>query len=483
MLSERFYGVINMLFSSITFIYLFLPLVLFLNYVVFKKNRTRQNTALLVASLAFYAWGEPVFVFVMIASIVVNWLLGLKIDKAREDGKKARVFLILAIAFNLGLLFVFKYLAFTLEVIKRLSDARWPVPTIALPIGISFFTFQAMSYVIDVYRGKGKAQSDLLCVGLYISFFPQLIAGPIVRYETIAEEITGRTESLDDLFDGFARFVVGLSKKVLLANSFAILADQAFAAVTNGSGFSVVFGWLGAVSYTLQIFFDFSGYSDMAIGLGRMFGFHFLENFNYPYISTSITDFWRRWHMSLGTWFRDYLYIPLGGSRSGKRRQILNLFIVWLLTGLWHGANFTFIAWGLMYFVLLAVEKSTGFHKKQGAVLNIFKWLYTIVFVVIGWVLFRSDSIADAVIYLRAMFGLNGNPFCDTVAASWLSQYKLTLALGVFFSTPLLKNAFQKWKNNNACNVIKAFGLIAVFVLSVASLVSSAYNPFIYFNF
>ena len=307
-----------MLFSSTTFLYLFFPIVIIIYYTILRTSRLLQNVFLLGASLAFYAWGEPKFVFVLMVSISVNWLLGLIIDKNRENKTAAKLIVGIDIAFNLGLLFVFKYLTYTGSLLQSIAGIDLHVPKITLPIGISFFTFQAMSYVIDVYRQTGEVQTNLLYVGLYISFFPQLIAGPIVRYETIADEIKNRKESLTDFFDGFARFVVGLSKKVLLANSFAILADRVFDAARAGDSISVLFGWLGAVAYSFQIFYDFSGYSDMAIGMGRMFGFHFLENFNYPYISTSITGFWRRWHISLGTWFRDYLYIPLGGSRCSK---------------------------------------------------------------------------------------------------------------------------------------------------------------------
>ena len=310
-----------------------------------------------------------------------------------------------------------------------------------------------------------------------------MIAGPIVRYETIADQIKNRKETVDDFFDGFARFVVGLSKKVLLANSFAILADQAFDGVKNGDDISVLFGWLGAIAYTLQIFFDFSGYSDMAIGLGRMFGFHFLENFDYPYISTSITEFWRRWHMSLGTWFRDYVYFPLGGSRCSKGRNIFNLFVVWFLTGLWHGANYTFILWGLVYFVLLVIEKLTGIHKKHGKVLNVFKWMYTILFVVLGWVLFRAESIGDAAQYLGSMFGLTGNAFSDGMFTGWLVQNSILLVIGIVLCTPVFRWLKEKTKNSNLVGFAKAGGLICLFVLCVASLVSISYNQFIYFNF
>ena len=472
-----------MLFSSTTFLYLFLPIVLFFNFIVFQKSRLLQNIFLLFASLFFYAWDEPKFVLVMIASIIINWFFGLLVSKKRDNKRISRLLIGLDVAFNLAILFVFKYLTFTGNIIDSIFGTHLPIPNIALPIGISFFTFQAMSYVIDVYREKGEVQTNILYVGLYISFFPQLIAGPIVRYETIADQIKNRKETIDDFFDGFARFVVGLSKKVLLANSFAILADQTFDAAKNGDSISVMFGWLGAIAYTLQIFFDFSGYSDMAIGLGRMFGFHFLENFDYPYISLSITEFWRRWHMSLGTWFRDYLYFPLGGSRCSKGRNIFNLFVVWFLTGLWHGANFTFIVWGLMYFVLLVIEKLTGIHKKNGKVLNIFKWLYTILFVILGWVIFRAESIGDAMYYLGSMFGLTGNVFADGMFTGWFTQNMILLAIGIVLCTPLFRWLKEKTKNSNIVGFAKAGGLICLFVLSVASLVSSSYNPFIYFNF
>ena len=472
-----------MLFSSTTFIYLFLPIVILIYFTILRKRRLLQNIFLLGASLVFYAWGEPKFVFVMLASIVINWLFGLIIDKQRENKTLSKIVIGLDICLNLGLLFVFKYFNFTGSIVQSLTGIDLHIPQIALPIGISFFTFQAMSYVIDVYRQKGEVQTNLLYVGLYISFFPQLIAGPIVRYETIANEIKNRKETADDFFDGFARFVLGLSKKVLLANSFAVLADQAFNTVKSGGTVSVLFGWLGAIAYTFQIFFDFSGYSDMAIGMGRMFGFHFLENFDYPYISTSITEFWRRWHISLGTWFRDYLYIPLGGSRCSKWRNILNLLIVWTLTGIWHGANLTFIVWGLMYFVLLVIEKTTGIINKKGKVLNAFKWLYTIFFVIIGWIVFRADTLSDAVIYLKTVFGLNGNTFSDGLFTGWFSQNVILLIIGGLLSTPVFKWLTNKAKGNAAAKWIGVVGLCGLFVLSVASLVSNSYNPFIYFNF
>ncbi len=472
-----------MLFSSITFLYFFLPAVLIFYYVVFRKSRVLQNIFLLIASLFFYAWGEPKFVLVMCASIVINWLLGLLVSKNRHRNKACKLIITIDVICNLGLLFVFKYLTFVGNIVSGFVSGGLQIPDIALPIGISFFTFQAMSYVIDVYRQKGEVQTNILYVGLYIAFFPQLIAGPIVRYETVADEIKNRKETLDDFFNGFARFIMGLSKKVLLANSLGILADQAFNAVEKGSTISVMFGWLGAIAYAMQIFFDFSGYSDMAIGLGRMFGFHFLENFNYPYISSSISEFWRRWHISLGTWFRDYLYFPLGGSRVSKCRNVLNLFIVWSLTGIWHGANYTFIIWGLMYFVLIAMEKLTGFDKIKAKSIAWLKHIYTLFFVLIGWVFFRSTTVLDAFDYIKSMFGLNANPFVDGTFYGWLIQNGILLTISTVLCTPLFKKIGEKTSNSVIMGCLTTAGLFLLFVISVATLVSSSYNPFIYFNF
>ena len=472
-----------MLFSSTTFIYIFLPTVVIVYYLLLKNHRNAQNIFLLIASLLFYAWGEPKFVFVMMASILFNWLAGLMIDRKRENSSAVKLVVCIDVIFNPGLLFVFKYLGFTCSLLNLIPGIDLTIPRITLPIGISFFTFQAMSYVIDVYRQKGEVQTNLLYVGLYISFFPQLIAGPIVRYETIADEIKNRKETLDDFYDGFARFTLGLAKKVLLANSFAILADQSFNAIKTGTTISVMMGWLGAIAYALQIYFDFGGYSDMAIGLGKMFSFHFLENFDYPYISKSITEFWRRWHISLGTWFRDYLYIPLGGNRCSKKRNIFNLFVVWLLTGIWHGANLTFITWGLMYFILLFIERETGIIKKNGKMINVFKWLYTSFFVLMGWIIFRAESMGDAFIYLKSIFGLNNNSFIDSTFTGWFTQNIILLVIGIIACTPLFRNISEKSDRSLVLKILKVLGLCCLFALSVASLVSSSYNPFIYFNF
>ena len=469
-----------MVFSSNVFIFLFLPVVLILYYNPLFKSTAFRNTVLLISSIFFYAWGEPAFVLVMLGSIVLNWLFGLGVDKYRlENVKKSRFFVALSVITNIGILFVFKYLTFTLKNIDLLFSAKLDTLDITLPIGISFFTVQAMSYVIDVYRGDGGVQKNPLNVALYISFFPQLIAGPIVRYRTVAEQINSRSVDFDSFSNGVYRFMTGFCKKVLIANNVASVADIAFDAEAP----SVALAWLGALAYTLQIFFDFSGYSDMAIGLGKMFGFTFLENFDYPYTSKSITEFWRRWHISLGTWFRDYVYIPLGGSRVSKPRLVLNLFAVWMLTGIWHGANWTFFLWGFMYFVLLTVEKLTGFNKKIGFLGHI----YTLFFVIIGWVIFRSDSIGSAFVYLKTMLGLGGSALIDGKAAMYLSYYKVYLAAGVLCSFPIINKLREKIKPgeklSKAFSVISGVILLALFIIAVSFAVKKAYNPFIYFNF
>ena len=346
-----------MLFSSTVFLFFFLPVTVGIYYVL---DRKFKNYWLLITSLLFYSWGEPKFIFVMLGSIFMNYLFALLVDKFRENKKAARFILTLTCIWNIGIFFVYKYLNFTIDNINHLFGQNIPLTNIVLPIGISFFTFQAMSYVIDVYRKNGKVQKNPFNVALYITFFPQLIAGPIVRYETVADEINFRKETLDDFYSGIKRFVVGLCKKLIISNSVAVIADFVFD-TEDLTQISVLAAWAGAVCYTLQIYFDFSGYSDMAIGLGKMFGFHFNENFDYPYASASVSEFWRRWHISLGTWFRDYVYFPLGGSRvKSKARLVFNLFVVWMLTGIWHGASWNFVLWGVYFFVILAAEKQIG---------------------------------------------------------------------------------------------------------------------------
>ena len=468
-----------MLFSSSVFLFLFLPLVLLVYYLPLRKWRQGQNVFLLVASLFFYAWGEPWFVLIMIASILANYGFGLWVARAKGAGRSTRAPLIAAAAANLGLLFVFKYLTFVMGIANRLG-AGLVIPGIELPIGISFFTFQALSYVLDVNRGRGMVQRSPLKVGLYISFFPQLIAGPIVKYETVAKEIDDRRESWTDFSAGLCRFGVGLAKKVLIANQLAAVADRAFG--MGGVGLSAGFAWLGALCYTFQIYFDFSGYSDMAIGLGRMFGFHFLENFNYPYISRSITEFWRRWHISLSTWFRDYVYFPLGGSRVESRsRHIRNLFVVWLLTGIWHGANWTFVAWGLFYFVLLVLEKYAGLGRGWPGWC---KWLFTFLMVNFAWVLFRADSLPAASHYLQAMFGL-GKGGWDSLCTFCLRENWPVLLAAAVFSAPAAPLAGRRLARRDgwAAGAGYALVLLGLFAVSASFIIKGTYNPFIYFNF
>ncbi|MBQ8576186.1 MAG: MBOAT family protein [Clostridia bacterium] len=466
-----------MVFSSTTFLFLFLPAVLILYYNPIIKSLAFRNAVLIVSSIFFYAWGEPFFVLLMLASIMLNWLFGLGVARFKDTSlTKAKAFVALSVVVNIGMLFVFKYLTFTLENINALFGSNLDTLNIALPIGISFFTFQAMSYVIDVYRGNGAVQKNPFNVALYISFFPQLIAGPIVRYETIAEQINFRKENFDDFSNGVYRFMLGFIKKVLIANNVAAVADEIF----GSSEMSVSTAWIGAVAYTLQIFFDFSGYSEMAIGLGKMFGFHFLENFDYPYISKSITEFWRRWHISLGTWFRDYVYFPLGGSRVKKSRHILNLFVVWFLTGVWHGANWTFIVWGLLYFVLLTFEKLTNFPQK----IKFFSHIYTMLFVIIGWVLFRAESISEALTYLKTMFGFSGAEVFDDKALFFLDNYKFYLVAGLLASFPIIPKLKEKIKvNETVYSVVATVAVLVMFIISLTFTIKGSYNPFIYFNF
>ncbi|MDR1352940.1 MAG: MBOAT family protein [Treponema sp.] len=467
-----------MVFSSSVFLFLFLPLVLIGYFNPIFRGRRFKNYFLLLVSLGFYTWGEPLFVAVMLVSIGVNWLLGMRIARYEKRGRR-KCLLVVAVVYDVALLVVFKYLSFISRTLGLLlHDDRLSL-AIALPIGISFFTFQIMSYVFDVYYKRAEAQKNCLDVALYIALFPQLIAGPIVRYQTVAEELTGRVETPEDFTRGMSRFIMGLGKKLLLANYAGFVADKLFEQTGNLSAASA---WLGAAAYALQIFFDFSAYSDMAIGLGRIFGFHFLENFNYPYMATSITDFWRRWHISLSSWFRDYVYIPMGGSRVSRGRSFFNLLILWLLTGLWHGANWTFIAWGLFYFLLIAFERVTGISllKKPGA----FSRIYTLFFVIIGWALFRSESITLAVQYVGAMFGVGSRGLIDETFWYYFANGKWLLLAGILLSTPFVPFCKQKiGVTNRVYQSISAFGLAALFCLSLVVCIKATYNPFIYFNF
>jgi D-alanyl-lipoteichoic acid acyltransferase DltB (MBOAT superfamily) len=469
-----------MVFSSSVFLFLFLPLVLIGYFNPVFRGRKFRNYFLLLASIGFYAWGEPFFAAVMLISIVINWLLGMGIARQESRGKR-KALLAVAVVYDVSLLAVFKYLSFISRTIGLLLPNDRLSLDIALPIGISFFTFQIMSYVFDVYYKKAEAQKNCLDVALYIALFPQLIAGPIVRYQTIAEELTGRVETPEDFTQGMSRFIIGLAKKLLLANYAGYIADKLFE--LNGN-LSVTSAWLGALAYSLQIFFDFSAYSDMAIGLGRVFGFHFLENFNYPYTAKSITDFWRRWHISLSSWFRDYVYIPMGGNRVSGGRALFNLLILWFLTGLWHGANWTFIAWGLFYFLLLVLERLTGIAKKPGA----FWRVCTLFFVMMGWVLFRAESLPLAAQYAGAMFGVGSAGLIDETFRYYFANGKWILAAGIVLSTPVVPLCKERIRASavipaRVYQAAAAVGLGALFCLSLLVCIKSSYNPFIYFNF
>ena len=461
-----------MVFSSGIFLFLFLPIVLLIYYNPLIRSRSFRNIFLFLASIIFYAWGEPVYVLLMLSSIVVNWLFG----RCIMAGKNSTVIAALAVVYNLAFLFVFKYLDFAITNCNNLLNLSIPLFGIELPIGISFYTFQAMSYVIDVKRKPELAQRSLLNVGLYIACFPQLIAGPIVRYETVAQQIRERTESWNDVTVGLRRFLWGLAKKVILANNLSKFADLAF----DGTELSTALAWLGAAAYMLQIYFDFSGYSDMAIGLGRMFGFRFDENFNYPYAASGITDFWRRWHISLSTWFRDYVYIPLGGNRVRPARHILNLFLVWLLTGIWHGANWTFILWGLIYFLLLMLEKYTPLKR----VPKLIGHLYTLLAVCLCWVLFRAASLSSALEYLKAMFGAAPLGIWDGNASIVLTNGFVYFLLGAILSFPIVPYFAKKtFVQKPAVQYLLAFFQLLAFLLTIGFILSSSYDPFIYFNF
>ncbi len=466
-----------MLFSSIEFIFLFLP-CFFIVYYLLKKT-SHRNIFLLLASLFFYAWGEHGYVFLMMFFIALNYLMAVIIDR----GWHPRAVLAFTVAANLLLIGFYKYADFFIGTFNSLFATSFPLPHIPLPLGISFFTFQTMSYVIDVYRGDTKVQKNILYLGEYVSSFPQLVAGPIVRYRTVAEEIGERGASLGDMAYGLRRFIFGLAKKVIIANNVAALCDTIFKGTPQEYG--AVGAWAGMLAYTMQIYFDFSGYSDMAIGMGRMMGFHFLENFNYPYVARSITDFWRRWHISLSTFFRDYLYIPLGGNRVKKGRWIFNLLVVWLLTGLWHGASWNFVAWGVYYGIILVVEKLLigKYLEKCGRVVQ---HVYTMFLVIVGWVIFRMESMGSILDVLSSMFGRNGAGSVSFFVSSQALQgkYALALLLAVLFCTPALtKTLFRKAETSVTAKVCLNAATVALLLISVLLLVSSSYNPFIYFRF
>lgn len=483
-----------MVFSSILFLFLFLPFTLSSYLLVGKRYR---NILLLFASLIFYAWGEGCYLLIMLISILINYSCGLLIDKHRGTNR-SRGYLIIGIVLNLGILAFFKYANFVVmnlnSILSGLGIGPLFLPPVHLPIGISFFTFQALSYVIDVYRKKAPVQRNILDVGLYISLFPQLIAGPIVRFSHIAKQIVSRTTSRANFAEGIRRFLFGLAKKVLIANPLGLVTDQIYslptAELTSG------LAWLGAVCYTIQIYFDFSGYSDMAIGLGRMFGFHFLENFNYPYICKSIREFWTRWHISMTTWFRDYLYIPMGGNRRGTLRTYFNLVTVFVLCGLWHGANWTYVIFGLYHGLFLVIERTT-IGRSIDALPLPFRHLYALLIIVVGLVIFRSESITGAISYIEAMFGFaDGSGVKHNTALFLTGKLKVELCMGVILSTPLypliirMKEAvLEKYPAKLGAGLglasnLVGFVMLAVLVYaSIISLAASVYNPFIYFRF
>ena len=453
-----------MTFSSLIFLTLFLPLFLLSYFVI--KNRKYRNFIILIFSLLFYAWGEPLYIFLILFSILVNYLLALLIDKKRE-----KKYLILAVAFNLGLLIYYKYTNFIIDIFNiNIKDFN-----VILPIGISFYTFQILSYVIDVYYKKVKVQKNIFYLGCYITFFPQLIAGPIVRYETIEDELSNRKETLENFQIGIRRFITGLGKKVLIADNVGYIATQVLQLEASSYGFiGVIFGML---AYSLQIYFDFSGYSDMAIGLGKMTGFNFLENFNYPYIAKSITDFWRRWHISLSSFFRDYVYIPLGGN---KKRHILNIMIVWSLTGLWHGASVNFIIWGMYYGLLLLIEK-LFLNKYLKKAPTIIQRIYTLVIVMIGWGIFKVTTFNEVKDLFSSMIFLNGLGDIKIISLTGVFNFKylLSFILGLILSTPIMPKLIKKINNQ----VLVDIGYILIFILCIIKIVVSSYSPFIYFRF
>ncbi len=466
-----------MVFSSTIFLCVYLPLVLLGYYICPKKGR---NLFLLIVSLVFYAWGEPKYVFLMMFSIVINFVFGLLMDKHRQNEKRLKLMLVLSVVIDLGLLSVFKYTDFIITNVNAVFNTGFDLLNIALPIGISFYTFQAMSYTIDVYRNDVRVQRNLIDFGMYITMFPQLIAGPIVRYSDVQDQLAERSVTSADFSEGIMRFVVGLGKKVLLANQMGAVWSGIYAL---GGDVSALTAWTGAAAYTFQIYFDFSGYSDMAIGLGRMFGFKFPENFRYPYESVSITDFWRRWHITLSTWFKEYLYIPLGGNRRGLARQALNLLIVWALTGFWHGAGWNFVMWGLYYFLILFIEK-LFLLKALDKLPKLLRHVYALLLIVIGWVIFASDDVSVLLPYLGSMFGANG-------AVGGMDVYTLTtkavlIVICCIASTQLPKKLFLSCTgamNEKAAFVLKSVLTLALLALSMVFLIGDSYNPFLYFRF
>jgi len=469
-----------MSFTSSVFLFVFFPLSV-LGYFLIRKEL--NNFYLLLISIFFYAYGDLKSIPILLSSVLINCILGICIEKAGSNSKKMVFCLTLGLIYNIGQLFVVKYLIFTVNNINQLLNFNIVISDILLPMGISFFTFKAVSYLVDIFMGKYPAQKNLVDFALYISFFPQIMSGPIVRYNDFHKDLAERRVSLEGMSHGIARFITGLAKKLILSNSFAIVADKAFA-VVGTSELSICLSWLGAICYTLQIYYDFSGYSDMAIGIGNLFGFRCRENFDYPYISKSVSEFWRRWHISLGTWFKDYVYFPLGGSRvKTKGRLFFNLFAVWFLTGVWHGANWTFIVWGMFYLVILAFEKFLGYPeklKRRGS--RIIYQIFTLICVMVGWVIFRSSDVKAAGAYLMSMLGLRNNLMINGLDLFLIRDNAILLILGVLFSMPVIDRL--RSRTSKRCLKPVAWSvLILLFLVCISYSVNVSYNPFIYFNF
>lgn len=465
-----------MLFTSISFLYYFLPALIIIYFITPKKYK---NIILLIASLLFYFYGEPKYVFLMIAEIIIAYIGAILIDKYKNQSKNI---LIITLFIHVLLLIIFKYTDFIIQTINDISNANIKLLNIALPIGISFYTFQIISYIIDVYNGKVKVQKNIIKLATYVSLFPQLVAGPIVRYQTVEKELDDRVHSFNNFAYGIRRFSIGLAKKVLIANALGELCSKASATSEK----TIVFFWIFGISYMLQLYFDFSAYSDMAIGLGRIFGFHFPENFNYPYISKSITEFWRRWHISLSTWFKDYIYIPLGGNRDGKYKQIRNILIVWLLTGIWHGANWTFLIWGLLFGVILIIEK-IFLNKFMEKLPSFIRRIYVLFIVMILFIIFSSDNMPVALTNIKGLFGMNGEAFVNDYTLHYLKSYLPVLIIALLGSTPFIKILIDKLRKNkyvnSIINILEPILIVVILVVVTSYLIDNSYNPFLYFRF
>ena len=462
-----------MLFTSISFLYYFLPIVLIIYFIMPNKYR---NFILFVSSMFFYFYGEPKYIILILLEILIAYFGAIIIDKTKN-----KTVFIFTILIHVLLLCFFKYTDFLITNINSIFKTNINLLRISLPIGISFYTFQIISYVVDVYKGKVSVQKSFIRLATYVSLFPQLIAGPIVRYETIEEELKTRSHNFENFAEGARRFTIGLAKKVLIANILGELCTN-----FDSSSKSIIFYWLFSISYMLQIYFDFSAYSDMAIGLGRIFGFHFLENFNYPYISKSITEFWRRWHISLSSWFKDYVYIPLGGNRVGKIKLLRNILIVWLLTGFWHGASWNFIVWGLMFGIILIIEK-LWFNKYLEKLPNILKRIYVLFIVMISFIIFRADNLSEAFKIINGLFGFNKDVFINEITIYNLKNYFVVILIAILAATPILKNLIIKLKKNKKANylinLLEPFYIVFLLIIVTAYLIDNSYNPFLYFRF